>query len=152
MVSASVVSLRLENRAVSQVSKGWFSSWHEGVICLLTIAICGFIAGLCYRFGLSYIFSLVAVVIALIAFSALQFRHVSLISSFVCAGKFSIFFSTTRIVSFRLKGGKEGLVFHHLSFRSFMCAKMFRMFCNKNLKLGPKKEEAAWQSLPKVLT
>lgn len=104
MVSASVLSLRLEGRATSQVSKRGFSSWHEGVICLLTIAICGFITGLCYRFGLSYIFSLVAVVIALIAFSALQFRHVSLISSFVYAGNISIFFSITWVVSFRLKG------------------------------------------------
>ncbi|KAJ4956073.1 hypothetical protein NE237_012856 [Protea cynaroides] len=76
VVSACVVTLRWEETVVSEVSTRWISTWLEGVLCLLTIACCGFGAGLCFRFGASFVMLLVTVVIAVIAVVALHYRQV----------------------------------------------------------------------------
>lgn len=74
VVAACVVALRLKDKASSQVSS---STWREGVICLLIVACGGFSAGLCYRFSVSIVFLVVAVVVAILAMGALCFRQVS---------------------------------------------------------------------------
>ncbi|XP_043716507.1 cationic amino acid transporter 9, chloroplastic-like [Telopea speciosissima] len=76
VVSACVVTLRWKDAAESEVSTRWISAWLEGVLCLLTIACCGFGAGLCFRFGASFVLYLVTAVIAVIAAVALHYRHV----------------------------------------------------------------------------
>ena len=77
VVAACVVTLRWNDKTASQVSTRWTSTWQEGVICLLIIAGCGFSAGLFYRVGASFVFLLVAAVIAVLASIALYSRHVS---------------------------------------------------------------------------
>ncbi|KAA8520456.1 hypothetical protein F0562_014712 [Nyssa sinensis] len=76
VVSASVVTLRWKDKTSSQVSTRWISNWREGVICLVIIASCGFIAGVLYRLSASFIFLLVAVIIAIFASAILYFRQV----------------------------------------------------------------------------
>lgn len=73
VVAACVVALRLKDKASGQVS----STWREGVICLLIVACGGFGAGVCYRFSVSIVFLVVAVVVAILAIGALCFRQVS---------------------------------------------------------------------------
>ncbi|XP_077244986.1 cationic amino acid transporter 9, chloroplastic-like isoform X2 [Tasmannia lanceolata] len=75
VVSACVITLRWRDKAESQVYRRWISTWHEGVICLVAVACCGFVVGLSYRFNTSYIFSLVAVLIAVLAIAALCCRQ-----------------------------------------------------------------------------
>lgn len=77
VVAACVVTLRWKNRTGSQVSSKCISSWCEGVICIFIVACCGFATGVLYRFGASFIFMIVAVVIAIIACAALCCRQVS---------------------------------------------------------------------------
>ncbi|XP_027351528.1 cationic amino acid transporter 9, chloroplastic isoform X3 [Abrus precatorius] len=74
VVSACVVVLRWKDKTNSQVS---FSAKREGVICLVVVAVCGFAAGLSYRYDGSPIFLSLAIVIALGASAALVFRQVS---------------------------------------------------------------------------
>ncbi|KAM3685499.1 hypothetical protein ACJW31_11G122500 [Castanea mollissima] len=69
VVSACVITLRWNDKTASQVLS---SSWLEGVICLITVACCGFGAGLLYRVSASFIFLIVAVVVASIASLALN--------------------------------------------------------------------------------
>uniref|UniRef100_A0A1D1YS50 Cationic amino acid transporter 9, chloroplastic n=1 Tax=Anthurium amnicola TaxID=1678845 RepID=A0A1D1YS50_9ARAE len=76
VVSACVIALRWKDKTQSQVSMRCISAWQEGIICLITIACCGFVSGLCYRFSASVIILLAAVSIALLAFAALHFRQV----------------------------------------------------------------------------
>lgn len=78
VVSACVIALRWKDKAESQVSSRWTSAWREGVICLVIVACCGFITGLLYRLNASFIFMLVAIVIAVLASAALCFRQVSI--------------------------------------------------------------------------
>lgn len=75
VVAACVVTLRWKNRTGSQVSSKCISSWCEGVICIFIVACCGFATGVLYRFGASFIFMIVAVVIAIIACAALCCRQ-----------------------------------------------------------------------------
>ncbi|KAG9452197.1 hypothetical protein H6P81_005101 [Aristolochia fimbriata] len=75
VVSASVIVLRWKDGASSQVSKRWISKWHEGVMCLIGIALCGFVCGLCYRYSASFVFSIVALLLAVTAVIALHFRQ-----------------------------------------------------------------------------
>ena len=75
VVSACVITLRWNDKTASQVLS---SSWLEGVICLITVACCGFGAGLFYRVSASFIFLIVAVVLASIASFALIFHQVSI--------------------------------------------------------------------------
>nr|GMC90971.1 cationic amino acid transporter 9, chloroplastic [Ipomoea batatas] len=76
VVAACVVSLRLKDKPVNQVSAGRISNRDEGIICLILVAFCGFAAGALYRFGASFAFMIVAAVIAIIAAAALHFRQV----------------------------------------------------------------------------
>ena len=75
VVSACVVALRWKDKTASQVSS---SSWREGLICLITVACGGLCAGLFYRVNASFIFLILAVVVAIIASLALCFRQVSI--------------------------------------------------------------------------
>ncbi|KAL5999318.1 Cationic amino acid transporter 9, chloroplastic [Asimina triloba] len=75
VVSACVVTLRWKDKATSQVSFRWISSWHEGAICLVVIACCGFGGGLCYRYGASFVFLLIALFIAALPAVALHYRQ-----------------------------------------------------------------------------
>lgn len=77
VVAACVVTLRRKDKSITQVSTGWISNRGEGVICLVTIACCGFATGVFYRFGVSFVFIIVAAVLAILAAFALHFRHVS---------------------------------------------------------------------------
>ncbi|XP_026424904.1 cationic amino acid transporter 9, chloroplastic-like [Papaver somniferum] len=76
VVSACVVTLRWKEKAASQFSTKWISSRQEGIICLVVVALSGFTAGLCYRFNASFIFMIVAAVVAVISGGALHFRQV----------------------------------------------------------------------------
>ncbi|XP_059651635.1 cationic amino acid transporter 9, chloroplastic isoform X2 [Cornus florida] len=76
VVSACVVTLRWRDKAASQVSRKWISNRQEGVICLIVIAATGFAAGVLYRFSASFIFLVVAVVIAIFASAVLYRRQV----------------------------------------------------------------------------
>ncbi|XP_040995387.1 cationic amino acid transporter 9, chloroplastic [Juglans microcarpa x Juglans regia] len=73
VVSACVVALRWKDKTESQVSS---SSWREGLLCLITVAFCGFGAGLLYRVNASFIFLILAVIVGIIATLALYFRQV----------------------------------------------------------------------------
>nr|CAD1844939.1 unnamed protein product [Ananas comosus var. bracteatus] len=75
VVSACVITLRWKDKATNRAPLRCISSWLEGVISLIIVACGGFAAGLCYRFGASYIYLLVAVVIAILAAAALHFRQ-----------------------------------------------------------------------------
>ncbi|KAL4178608.1 hypothetical protein AMTRI_Chr13g115940 [Amborella trichopoda] len=76
VVSACVVTLRQNDKGAGLVSGKGLSTWQKGVICLFGVACCGFVTGLCYRFNASFLFSLVAIVIAMIFIAALHFRQV----------------------------------------------------------------------------
>ncbi|XP_075492686.1 cationic amino acid transporter 9, chloroplastic isoform X1 [Primulina tabacum] len=75
VVSACVVTLRLKDNTSSQASTKWISKWVEGVICLLTVACCGFAAGVFFRFGASFVLVLVAIIIAIFSGVALCLRQ-----------------------------------------------------------------------------
>ncbi|KAJ4825901.1 Cationic amino acid transporter 9, chloroplastic [Turnera subulata] len=75
VVSASVVTLRLKDKTGGQVSQRWISAWHEGVVLLVVVACCGFAAGAFYRFDASFIYPILAAIIAALSISALYFRQ-----------------------------------------------------------------------------
>lgn len=87
VVSACVVALRWKDKTGSQVSS---SAWREGVTCLIAIAICGFGAGVIYRYDASLIFLIFLIVVAIAASAALYFRQVIIISVY---GKLQFIFS-----------------------------------------------------------
>jgi hypothetical protein len=76
VVSACVITLRWNDKATSRRSLGIMSIWQEGVLCLVIVAFCGFIVGLCYRYDYAIAFTVVAFLIAVAASFALQFRQV----------------------------------------------------------------------------
>ncbi|XXG77915.1 hypothetical protein AAC387_Pa08g1968 [Persea americana] len=76
VVSACVITLRWKDKTATLNSGSWFSTWHEGVICLVGVACCGFVAGLCYRFSASFIILVIAILIAVVAAGALYYRQV----------------------------------------------------------------------------
>ncbi|KAL5207247.1 hypothetical protein ABZP36_031682 [Zizania latifolia] len=76
VVSACVITLRWNDKATSHNSLGSMSIWQEGVLCLVIIALCGFVAGLCYRFSYASAFMIIAFLIAVVAGFVLQFRQV----------------------------------------------------------------------------
>ncbi|CAA2984597.1 cationic amino acid transporter 9, chloroplastic [Olea europaea subsp. europaea] len=76
VVSACVVTLRWMDKPASQVSTRWISQRAEGIIFLLTIACCGFAAGVFYRFGASFVFMILATVIAICCAAALYLRQI----------------------------------------------------------------------------
>lgn len=71
------MTLRWKDKTVRQVFGMPMSSRAEGLICLITVVCCGFAAGVFYRFGASFIFLIIAVVIAICAAAALHLRQVS---------------------------------------------------------------------------
>ncbi|CAK8540585.1 unnamed protein product [Lathyrus sativus] len=73
VVSACVVVLRWKDKTNSQVST---SAKREGVFCLIVVALSGFTAGLLFRYEVSIIFVIVAIVVAVGASLALVFRQV----------------------------------------------------------------------------
>ncbi|KAG6477875.1 cationic amino acid transporter 9, chloroplastic-like [Zingiber officinale] len=75
VVSACVITLRRKDKVTNQVSQKYITSQSEGTICLVAIAFCGFIAGLCYRFNASIILMIFAIIIAVLGAAALQFRQ-----------------------------------------------------------------------------
>ncbi|PIN22789.1 Amino acid transporter, partial [Handroanthus impetiginosus] len=76
VVSACVVALRWKDKTSSQVSDRRISTRGEGIICLLTIACCGFDAGVLFRFGASFVYLILVAVIAILAAAALYLRQV----------------------------------------------------------------------------
>ncbi|TKW40694.1 hypothetical protein SEVIR_1G262500v4 [Setaria viridis] len=76
VVSACAITLRWNDKATSRRSLGIMSIWQEGVLCLVIVALCGFIVGLCYRYNYAIAFMVVAFLIAIAASFALQFRQV----------------------------------------------------------------------------
>lgn len=75
VVSACVITLRWKDKVGSQDSRRCIPCWQEGIFSLVVVAICGFVSGLCYRFGVSFIVLVVAIVIAIFAAAALHFRQ-----------------------------------------------------------------------------
>ncbi|KAF8765500.1 hypothetical protein HU200_008648 [Digitaria exilis] len=75
VVSACVITLRWNDKATNRRSLGIMSIWQEGVLCLVILALCGFVVGLCYRFNYSIAFIVVAFLIAIAASFALLFRQ-----------------------------------------------------------------------------
>ncbi|KAJ7950815.1 putative Cationic amino acid transporter [Quillaja saponaria] len=73
VVSACVVALRWQDKTANHVSS---PARSEGVLCLIAVASCGFGAGLLFRFDASFIFLVVAVILAISASAALNFRQV----------------------------------------------------------------------------
>ncbi|CAD6269866.1 unnamed protein product [Miscanthus lutarioriparius] len=76
VVSACVITLRWNDKGTSRLSLGSMSIRQEGVLCLVIVALCDFIVGLCYRFNCAVAFMVVSFVIAVAASFALQFRQV----------------------------------------------------------------------------
>ncbi|KAJ8512547.1 hypothetical protein OPV22_002981 [Ensete ventricosum] len=75
VVSACVITLRWKDKVTGQVSGKCISARCEGIICLVIIALGGFLAGLCYRFSGSFIIIIFAVVMAILGAVAVQFRQ-----------------------------------------------------------------------------
>ncbi|EYU42360.1 hypothetical protein MIMGU_mgv1a003383mg [Erythranthe guttata] len=76
VVSACVVTLRWKDKISGEGFGGRVSRRGEGVICLSAIACCGFAAGVFFRFDASYVFTLLAAVIAVFSAAALYLRQV----------------------------------------------------------------------------
>ncbi|KAL0373465.1 UNVERIFIED_CONTAM: Cationic amino acid transporter 9, chloroplastic [Sesamum radiatum] len=76
VVSACVVTLRWKDKTSSQASTRSISRRGEGIICLFTIACCGFAAGVLFRYGASFVFLILAAVIAMFSAGALYLRQV----------------------------------------------------------------------------
>ncbi|MQL74250.1 hypothetical protein Taro_006592 [Colocasia esculenta] len=76
VVSACVIALRWKDNSQRQVSMRCISARKEGIICLITIAFCGFISGLCYRLSASLIILFAAALVAMLAAAALHIRQV----------------------------------------------------------------------------
>lgn len=79
IVAACVLALRWKDNTSSQISS---SSWREGLICLLMVALGGFVSGLYYRVNISVIFLMLALFVAVLACIALYFRQVSVVLYF----------------------------------------------------------------------
>ncbi|CAN0921831.1 Cationic amino acid transporter 9, chloroplastic [Linum grandiflorum] len=75
VVSACVVTLRWNDKPEGQVSSRRTTAWQEGVICLVVVAGCGFATGVCYRYDVSFIVMIIAVVIAAASIAALCLRQ-----------------------------------------------------------------------------
>lgn len=79
MVSACLVVLRWKDKTSSTtVPSRWISRWHEGVLCLILVALSGFGAGVSYRLSAPFFVPVAAVLIAILASAALYFRQVSI--------------------------------------------------------------------------
>ncbi|VAI59138.1 unnamed protein product [Triticum turgidum subsp. durum] len=76
VVSACVITLRWSDKATNSRSLGKISIWQEGVFCLVIVALCGFIAGISYRFSYSIAFIIIAFLIATAGSFSLLFRQV----------------------------------------------------------------------------
>lgn len=78
VVSACVVTLRWkDNKSSNMASTRRISSRAEGIFCLIAIACCGCATGILFRFGASFVFLIIASVIAVVAAATLYLRQVS---------------------------------------------------------------------------
>uniref|UniRef100_A0A7N1A453 Uncharacterized protein n=1 Tax=Kalanchoe fedtschenkoi TaxID=63787 RepID=A0A7N1A453_KALFE len=77
VVAACVVAIRWKDKSGTDLYARGTAAWREGTCCLLIIALCGFGAGVCYRYNGSFIIVLVAGVVAIFTLSALYWRQVS---------------------------------------------------------------------------
>lgn len=84
VVSACVVALRWNDKPSSQTSNRLISQRGEGLIFLLAIALSGFVAGVLFRYSFSFIFMIVAAVVAILSAVALYLRQVSNKFDFTC--------------------------------------------------------------------
>ncbi|CAM8901780.1 unnamed protein product [Rhodiola kirilowii] len=75
VVAACVVAIRWKDKSGTISARGT-ASWREGTCCLFLLALCGFGAGVCFRYNGSFIIVLVASIIAIFALSALYWRQV----------------------------------------------------------------------------
>ncbi|KAE8727493.1 Cationic amino acid transporter 9 [Hibiscus syriacus] len=75
VVAACVVTLRWKKRTENQDSSKCMATWCEGVIWIAILACCGFATGVLYRVGASFIYMIVALVIAILACAALYCRQ-----------------------------------------------------------------------------
>ncbi|KAJ4799813.1 cationic amino acid transporter 9 [Rhynchospora pubera] len=76
VVSACVITLRWKEKGDIHAYKMRISSWCEGVTCLVVVAVSGFAAGVCYRFGGPLILLLIFFLTAVASAAALYFRQV----------------------------------------------------------------------------
>ncbi|XP_057435935.1 cationic amino acid transporter 9, chloroplastic-like isoform X2 [Lotus japonicus] len=72
VVSACVVVLRWKDKTTGQVSP---SAKREGVICLIAVAVSGFIGGVSFRYDASPILLILAILVGAGASAALHFRQ-----------------------------------------------------------------------------
>ncbi|CAM8899473.1 unnamed protein product [Rhodiola kirilowii] len=75
VVAACVVAIRWKDKSGTISARGT-AAWREGTCCLFLLALCGFGAGVCFRYNGSFIIVLVASIIAIFALSALYWRQV----------------------------------------------------------------------------
>ncbi|XP_051146170.1 cationic amino acid transporter 9, chloroplastic-like isoform X2 [Andrographis paniculata] len=77
VVSACVVTLRWKNKPSSSQASTWcISRRTEGILYLIGIASCGFVAGILFRFDVSFFFLIPVAVLAIISAAALYIRQV----------------------------------------------------------------------------
>ncbi|KAL6565869.1 Cationic amino acid transporter 9, chloroplastic [Orobanche hederae] len=76
VVSACVVTLRWKDMTPRRASTRSISKRGEGIIFLVTIACCGFAAGVLFRYDAPLVYLLVAAVIAIFSAAALYLRQV----------------------------------------------------------------------------
>ncbi|KAL9273770.1 Cationic amino acid transporter 9, chloroplastic-like protein [Drosera capensis] len=87
VVAACVVVLRFVEKTGNQAPFRWSSRGVQGVLCLVSVALCGFATGVIYRFNAQYYFLAIPISIAIAASAALYFRHdYDVASGFSCPG------------------------------------------------------------------
>ena len=72
-----MISLRWRDRTENQLSIKGISARQEGIICLIVIALSGFITGISFRFGGSLIFMVAVIFFGILALAALYIRQVN---------------------------------------------------------------------------
>lgn len=77
-----MITLRWKDKVSNRQSGRWISALSEGTLCLFIVAFCGFLAGVCFRFGGSSLIMLFVIIIAVLGTLAVQFRQVSYIYNF----------------------------------------------------------------------
>lgn len=87
VVAACVVALRFVEKTGNQAPFRWSSRGVQGVLCLVSVALCGFATGVIYRFSAQYYFLAIPIAIAIAASAALYFRHDYVVApGFTCPG------------------------------------------------------------------
>ncbi|GAB2217099.1 hypothetical protein Droror1_Dr00000260 [Drosera rotundifolia] len=87
VVAACVVALRFVEKTGNQAPFRWSSRGVQGVLCLVSVALCGFATGVIYRFSTQYYFLAIPIAIAIAASAALYFCHdYGVAPGFTCPG------------------------------------------------------------------